>query len=156
MNLAFGFILKNIEDGGFYRNFYAHENAPLDRSKLVCTKDDLAKLKDNFNKTNVPESCRRERMNLKWRFYKLTFLTVFATFLWVARTLFYPNLGLKIAQLAASRMKGIQDSHTGATCVFFVLLLSICMENNNRKKKLQNFSSSSKTEWMESVLISSR
>ena len=35
VNLAFGFILKNIEDGGF-RFFYAHENNTLlDRSKLV-------------------------------------------------------------------------------------------------------------------------
>ena len=35
--LAFGFIFKNIEDGGF-RYFYAHENNTLlERSKLVCT-----------------------------------------------------------------------------------------------------------------------
>ena len=41
MNLAFGFILKNIEDGEF-RYFYAHENNTLlDRSKLVCTHDVL-------------------------------------------------------------------------------------------------------------------
>ena len=78
VNLAFGFILKNIEDGGF-RYFYAHENNTLlDRSKLVCTHDDLAKLKDFLSKTDVIESCSRERMNTKWRFYKLTNLTVFA------------------------------------------------------------------------------
>ena len=42
VSLTFGFILKNIENGGF-RYFYAHENnAFLDRSKLVCTHDDLA------------------------------------------------------------------------------------------------------------------
>ena len=42
VNLAFGFILENMEDGGF-RYFYAHENNMLlDRSKLVCTHDDLA------------------------------------------------------------------------------------------------------------------
>ena len=79
--LAFGFILKNIEDGGF-RYFYAHENNTLlDRSKLVCTHDDLANLKDFLNKTDVIESCSRERMNTKWRFYKLTNLTVFAALL---------------------------------------------------------------------------
>ena len=81
VNLAFGFILKNIEDGGF-RYFYAHENnILLDRSKLVCTHDDLAKLKDFLNQTDVIESCSRERMNTKWRFYKLTNLTVFAALL---------------------------------------------------------------------------
>ena len=81
VNLAFGFILKNIEDGGF-RYFYAHENNTLlDRSKLVCTHDDLAKLKDFLNKTDVIESCSRERLNTKWRFYKITNLTVFAALL---------------------------------------------------------------------------
>ena len=45
LNLAFGFFLKNIEDGGFIC-FYAHKsNTLLDRSKLVCTHDVLAKLK---------------------------------------------------------------------------------------------------------------
>ena len=81
VSLAFGFILKNIEDGGF-RYFYAHENNTLlDRSILVCTHDDLAKLKDFLNKTDVIESCSRDRMNTKWRFYKLTNLTVFAALL---------------------------------------------------------------------------
>ena len=81
VNLAFGFILKNIEDGGF-RCFYAHENNTLlDRSKLVCTHDDMAKLKDFFNRTDVIESCSRERLSTKWRFYKLTNLTVIAALL---------------------------------------------------------------------------
>ena len=81
VNLAFGFILKNIEDGGL-RYFYAHENNTLlDRSKLVCTHDDFAKLKDFFNQTDVIESCSRERMNTEWKFYKLTNLTVFAALL---------------------------------------------------------------------------
>ena len=81
VNLAFGFLLKNIEDGGF-RYFYAHENITLlDRSKLVCTHDDLAKLKDLLNKTDVIQPCSRERMNKKWRLYKLTNLTVIAALL---------------------------------------------------------------------------
>ena len=81
VKLAFGFVLKNIEDGGF-RFFYEHENNTLlDRSKLVCSHDDLAKLKEFINKTDVIESCSRERTNTKWRFYKLTNLTVFAALL---------------------------------------------------------------------------
>ena len=80
-NLSFGFILKNIEDGGF-RYFYAHENKTLlDRSKFVCTYDDLTKLKDLFNKSDVKESCSRENMKTKWRFYKFTNLTLFAALL---------------------------------------------------------------------------
>ena len=43
LNLALGFILKNIEDGKF-RYFYAHENNTLlEHSKLVSNKDDMAK-----------------------------------------------------------------------------------------------------------------
>ena len=81
LNLAFGFILKKREDGGF-RYFYAHKNNTLlDRSKLVCTHDDSAKLKNFLDKTDVIESCSRERMNTKWRFYKLTNLTLFAALL---------------------------------------------------------------------------
>ena len=81
VNLAFGFILKNIEDAGF-RYFYAHDNSTLlDRSKLVCTHDDLAKLKDFLNQTDVIESCSRERTNTNWKFNKLTNLTGFAALL---------------------------------------------------------------------------
>ena len=80
VNAAFGFILRNIEDGGF-RYFYAHKNNNLlDRSNIVCTHD-LLKLKDFVNKTDVIESCSREGMNTKWRFYNLTTLTVFAALL---------------------------------------------------------------------------
>ena len=81
VNLSFGFNWKNIEVGGF-RHFYAHENNTLlDRSKLVCTHEDLAELKKFLNKTDVIESCSPERMNTQWKFYKLTNLTVFAALL---------------------------------------------------------------------------
>ena len=81
VNLAFGFILKNIEDGGF-RYFYAHEsNTLLDRCKLVCTHDHLAKLKDFLNKTDLIKSSSQERMNANCWFYKLTNLTVLAALL---------------------------------------------------------------------------
>ena len=47
----------------------------------MCTDDDLAKLKDFLNQTDVIESCSREKMNTKRRFYKVTNLTVFAALL---------------------------------------------------------------------------
>ena len=72
LNLALGFILKIIEDGKF-RYFYAHENNTLlDQSKLVSNKDDMVKLKEILKKTDVIESCPKERSNTKWRFFKLT------------------------------------------------------------------------------------
>ena len=81
LNLALGFILKNIEDGNF-RYFYAHENNTLlEQSKLVSNKDDMAKLKEILKKTDVIESCTKERSNTKWRFFKLTYTTIFAALL---------------------------------------------------------------------------
>ena len=81
VNLALGFILKNIEDGKF-RYFHAHENnSLLEQSKLVSNKDDMAKLKEILKKTDVIESCTKERSNTKWRCFKLTNLTIFAALL---------------------------------------------------------------------------
>ena len=81
LNLALGFILRNIEDEKF-RYFYAHENNTLlEQSKLVSNKDDMAKLKEILKKTDVIESCKKERSNTKWRFFKLTNLTIFAALL---------------------------------------------------------------------------
>ena len=60
---------------------YRRRRVQIFRSKIVCTHDDLAKLKNFLNKTDVIESLSRERMNTKWRFYKLTNLTVFAALL---------------------------------------------------------------------------
>ena len=80
-NLALGFILKNIEDGKF-RYFYAHENNTLlEQSKLVSNKDDMTKLKEILKKTDVIESCTKERSKTKWRFFNLTNLTIFAALL---------------------------------------------------------------------------
>ena len=81
LNLALGFILKNIEDGKF-RYFYAHENNTLlEQSKLMSNKDDMAKLKEILKKTDVIESCTKERSNTKWRFFNLANLTIFAALL---------------------------------------------------------------------------
>ena len=81
LNLALGFILKNIEDGKF-RYFYAHENNTLlEQSKFVSNKDEMVKLKEILKKTDVIESCTKERSNTKWRIFKLTNLTIFAALL---------------------------------------------------------------------------
>ena len=149
VNLAFGFILRTIEDGGF-RYFYAHENNTLlDRSKLVCTHDDLAKLKDFLKKTDVIESCSRERMNTKWRFYKLTNLTVFVALLKDV------PMGCKDAVLPEPLLKNqtincltFEDNHITITCASFVRLRSICMALNDWKKKLQSYSFYSLIKWM--------
>ena len=79
VNLAFGFVLKNIEDG-MCRYFYAHENNTImKRAKLVCTQADMSNLKDRMQKLDFIDLCTRERANTKLKFYKLTNLTIFAS-----------------------------------------------------------------------------
>ena len=57
VNLAFGFVLKNIEDG-MCRYFYAHENNTImERSKLVCTQADMTNLKDRMQKMDIVDIC---------------------------------------------------------------------------------------------------
>ena len=81
VNIAFGFVLKNIEDG-MCRYFYAHENNTImDKSKLVCTPDDIVNVKEKIQKMVIIDLCTRERANTKWKFYKLTNVTIFAALL---------------------------------------------------------------------------
>ena len=81
VNLAFGFVLKNIEDR-MCRYFYAHENKTImQRSKLVRTQADMTNLRDRMQKMNFVDICTRERSDTKWKFYKLTGLTIFASLL---------------------------------------------------------------------------
>ena len=81
ISLAFGFVLKGIEDG-MCRYFYAHENNTImERSKLVCTQADKTTLKDRMQKMDIVDICTRDRANTKWKFYKLTNLTIFASLL---------------------------------------------------------------------------
>ena len=65
-----------------WRYFYAHENNTiLEKSKLVCTPDDIVKLKEKIQERDIIDLCTRERANTKWKFYKLTNVTVFAALL---------------------------------------------------------------------------
>ena len=153
VKLAFGFILENTEDGGF-SYFYAYEdNTLLDRSKLVCTHDDLARLKDCLNKKDVIKSCSQERMSTKWKFFHLTNLTVFAALLeevpMGCKNAVLANLCLKFTQSTVSRMKKTQDSHITTTCASSVRLLSICMALNDWMKKLQYCSIYLSIKWID-------
>ena len=142
LNLALGFILKNIEDGKF-RYFYAHENNTLlEQSKLVSNKDDMAKLKEILKKTDVIESCTKERSKTKWRFFKLTNLTKFAALL---RDI---PMGCKDAVLSESLLRNpsifslreILDNHTRIIFVSSEHLLSTCREMRDSRKKHQSYS----------------
>ena len=81
LNKSFGFALKNVE-GRNCSYYYAHQNNTLlERCKLVATTEDLTKIKNPQNNTDIIESCSRERANIKWKFYKLTNNELFAALL---------------------------------------------------------------------------
>ena len=147
LNLALGFILKNIEDGKF-RYFYAHENNTLfEQSKLVSNKDNMAKLKEILKKTDVIASCTQERSNTKWRFFKLTNLTIFAALLKDIPT------GCKDALLPESLLKNhtvncltyeqnTKKPYKDTKTIFSSSehLLFTCMEMRDARKKHQSYS----------------
>ena len=77
VNLAFGFVLKNIEDG-MCRYFYAHQNnAIMVRAKLVCTQADMTNLKDRLQKMDNVDLCTREREPKKVEFLQTYELNIF-------------------------------------------------------------------------------
>ena len=47
----------------------------------MCTPDDITNLKSKLQKMDIVDFCTQERANTKWKFYKLTNLTVFAALL---------------------------------------------------------------------------
>ena len=61
LNVAFGFVLKNAEDGTC-PYFYAHENDTLmEWSKFVATKQDLVNIDKKMSKADADETCKKER-----------------------------------------------------------------------------------------------
>ena len=55
LSVAFGFVLKNVEDGSC-RYFYTHYNdAIVERSKLVATTEDLVKINTLISNTDISE-----------------------------------------------------------------------------------------------------
>ena len=96
----------------------------------MCTQDDLVKLKHFLTKTDVIESCSRETMNRKWRFYRLTNLTVFAALLKDVR------MGCKNAVLPEPLLKNhtinclryeekTRQSYNNNLCLFCALALHL-------------------------------
>ena len=53
----------------------------MEKSNFVCTPDDIVNLKEKLQKMDIIDLCTRERAITKWKFYKLTNVTVFAALL---------------------------------------------------------------------------
>ena len=78
MNVAFGFMLNNLEDGTS-RYYHAYENiAFMKRSKFGTNNEDLVKNKSVFVKTDVFVACTKLCANKMWKFHKVRTAIVFA------------------------------------------------------------------------------
>ena len=76
-NLVFGFVLKNIESRTC-KVFYAHKNnAVIESSKIVSTEHQMTNLKEKLQQTYCVDHSTRESATIKWKYYKLTKITVF-------------------------------------------------------------------------------
>ncbi len=80
LNISFGFILKNIDDDIGFRYFHAHtNNTVFDKPVMVATPGDMDFMKDRLDGEDFFEHMTRERPDTKWRFYKVTNVSVIAT-----------------------------------------------------------------------------
>ena len=111
----------------------------------MSNKNDMAKLKEILKKTDVIESCSKERFNTKWRFFNLANLSIFAALL---RDI---PMGCEDAVPPESLLKNhtinclIYEQNTkNHTKTFFTSsghLLSTCLElTRDSKKKHQSYS----------------
>ena len=79
VNFALGFVLKKIEDG-MCRYFTAEQNKTfMERCNFVCTPADTTNLRKRMQKKGIVDICTRERTNAKWKIFKLTKFTIFAS-----------------------------------------------------------------------------
>ena len=81
LNVAFGFVLRKVENDSC-RYYYPHENITMmERSKLVARKKIWKKTEILLNNVDVIDSCTKERSNTMWKLYNLTNATFFAALL---------------------------------------------------------------------------
>ena len=143
-NLAFGFVLKNIEDG-LCRYFYAHENnIVMERSKFVRNPSYIVNLNEKLQKMNNIDNRTRKRPKTELRLYQLKNVTVFLPLLkknpWVVKILCYLNLIWETTMQTALLSKKLRDNPKLTTSVCFVLLLYTCMARICWERSIRNFS----------------
>ena len=81
VNLALGFVLRNVEDES-YCHFYAHENGLLlERSLLIANKEDMTEFQQRLDDLKIVELSTRERSSTKWKWLFTTNVAILAALL---------------------------------------------------------------------------
>ena len=148
VNLAFGKVLKNLEDG-MCRYYSAHENNTImESSKLLCTQVDMTNLKDRLQKMDFVDICTPKRTNTKWKLYKFTNLTFFSSLLKDVPMGYKDRVSaealLKNRNVSCRTFeKNTKQRYNGNPCFFRALAPHLPGNENYRKRlrKISTFSS---------------
>ena len=134
VNLALGFVLRNVEDGS-YRFFYAHENSLLlERSLLIANKEDMTEFQQRLDDLNIVELSTRERSSTKWKLLFTTNVTIFAALLKSVPVgckdiLLPPNL-VKRSDVNCLTYKSNKERYNDNLC----LLRAVCMHKTGNER----------------------
>ena len=78
MNLAFGFILQNIQnDDNFQYYNPAENNTVFETTKVLSDRDDLNSILNRLEQKNLFEDLIKERPDTKWKMHSLKNVTFF-------------------------------------------------------------------------------
>ena len=150
--VAFGFGLKNVEDGSLKYFLHTKVRTLLERSKPATIIEDLTKIKSAVTNTDVIESCTREWANTKLKLYKLTnvkkFATIFKEDPMCCNDTVLPNPHLKnhSVKCLTYKMK-IQKPHDDNICLFRALALHLNKNERLKSKTSSLFSLFLKKNW---------
>ena len=146
---------------GFSYSYAQENNTLLDWSKLVCTRDALAYLKDLLSKTAFIECCSNEKMNRKWRIYKLTIYIPSSS-----QRLTYGLQGRWFMGCRTSiekvqnQVSHVRREHKTSIRRQLVSFLCSCFpfgeESTKKSKNIKKFLAYPSKQWVESVAIGSR
>ena len=81
VNLAFQFVLENLEDGRCSYLYAYESNAVMDRSKLVCTLVEKTNLKQKLKIMVSSDHCTREKPNTKRKIFNFSIFAIFRSLL---------------------------------------------------------------------------
>ncbi len=82
--MAFGFVLRNVMQDSYdpYRYYYAHNyNTVFEKPIVVNNVDDLNYVQELLQDVNFAEYSVQHRNDTKWKIYRITNVTFFATLL---------------------------------------------------------------------------
>ena len=116
------------------------------RSQLVATTEVLINIENQLGKLDVTETCKRERENTTWKFYKLTNGTIFAALLreipmWCKAAVILDPLLENLSVKCLTFEESIRKPYNDIMCLFRALALHLRGTRKTRRGIFQIFQS---------------